>query len=261
MILALVSKKGGVGKTTTAVNLAAALVAQGSRVLLMDLDSQASASLSLGLTHGDLAPSAADVMFYDTPIDEAIRSTSTERLDLISASVDLQSAERHLSALRHPQRWLERLLEPIEVDYDYIVLDCPPSLSLLAANALAACHGFLIPVVPQYLAVAGVDSLIRFAERLRVQEGHRRRSRFLGLVPTMVDYRNRLTRTMLRRLRSSYDGSVFRTEIRVNVRLAEAPALGQTIFQYDSGATGAQAYRRLARETVRRAAEMVASRG
>lgn len=258
MILALLSKKGGVGKTTTAVNLAAALAAQGSRVLLIDLDSQASASLSLGLTPGDLAPSTADVMFYETSIEEAIRPTSTERLSLISASVDLQAAERHLSALRRPERWLRRLLEPIEIDYDFIVLDAPPSLSLLAVNALAACHGFLIPVVPQYLAVAGIDSLTGFAERLRTQEGQRRRSCLMGLVPTMVDYRNQLTRTTLRRLRSSYDGAVFRTEIRVNVRLAEAPGLGKTIFQHDPGATGAQAYRRLARETVRRAAEMVA---
>lgn len=258
MILTLVSKKGGVGKTTTAVNLAAALAGQGSRILLLDLDSQASASLSLGLTHAELVPSTADVMFFDTPVADAIRSTSTESLDLIPASVDLLSAERELSALRRPQRWLRRLLEPIEVDYDHIVIDCPPSMSLLPANALAACHAYLIPVVPQYLAVEGVDALIRFAERLQAQEGNRRRSRLMGLLPTMVDYRNRLTVTTLRRLRSHYGSDVFRTEIRVNVRLAEAPGLGQTIFQYDPGATGAQAYRRLARETVQRAADMVA---
>lgn len=259
MILTLVSKKGGVGKTTTTVNLAAALALQGSRVLLIDLDSQASASLSLGLTHAELIPSAADVMFYDTPLEEAIRSTSTENLDLIPASVDLLSAERELSALRRPERWLRRLLEPIEVAYDYILIDCPPSVSLLPANALAACHAYLIPVVPQYLAIAGVDGLVRFAERLQVQQGTRRRSRLMGLLPTLVDYRNRLTRTTLRRLRSHYGTAVFRTEIRVNVRLAEAPGMGQTIFQYDSGATGAQAYRRLAREMVQRAADMAAA--
>ena len=253
MILAVVSKKGGVGKTTTAVNLAAALADRGHRVLLVDLDSQASASLSLGVPRSDLGPSVADALLSDVPMIDVIRSTRTPGLDLVTASVDLLSAETELGVFRHSGRQLRRALEPLERGYDYILLDSPPSVSLLPTNALTACHAFLMPVVPQFLAVTGVQSLLRYAERLQHREADPRRTHLLGLVLTMVDYRTRATRLHVERLRRHYGAQVCGIEIRINVRLAEAPESGQTIFDYDPTATGAEAYRLLAEEVEMRA--------
>jgi chromosome partitioning protein len=252
MIVAVVSKKGGVGKTTTAVNLAAALAEQGRRVLLLDLDSQASASLSLGVGRADLAPSTADVLRGRLPLVEALRTTSIPGLDLVTASVDLVSIERDLAAYPRPAGRLKLALDPVERAYDHILLDCPPSVSLLPTNALAACHAYLIPVVPQYLAIAGVESLLRYAARLQRGQGDRSRTRPLGLVLTMVDYRNRATRDNVERLRREFGSRVCGIEVRINVRLAEAPESGQTIFQYDPNATGAAAYRLLAEEVALR---------
>ena len=160
VITAVVSKKGGVGKTTTAVNLAAALADGGHRVLLVDLDSQASASLSLGVERGALAPSAADVLLWGTPVRQAIRPTGVAGLDLLTASSDLGSVDLELGPLRERELKLRRALEPVRDDYDFVFLDCAPSQSLLAVNALVAADAFLVPVAPQFLAVAGVDSLL-----------------------------------------------------------------------------------------------------
>lgn len=253
MITALISRKGGVGKTTTAVNLSAALAAQGLRVLLVDLDCQASASLSLGVDRSKLAPSAADVLFAGLPASQAVRGTAVPGLDLITASVDLVKAESELSAFRGKETRLKSLLEPIVKDYDYIFLDCPSSLSLLPINALTAADAFLVPVVPQFLAVTGVRNLVSAAER--VAWDHGTRLRFLGLLLTMVDYRVKSSRRTVDEIRGEYGSDVFAIEIRINTRLAEAPAAGQTIFQYDSKATGAKAYQLLAGELLLRREE------
>jgi chromosome partitioning protein len=246
MMTALISRKGGVGKTTTAVNLAAALAAQGFRVLLVDLDSQASASLSLGIERSRLAPSSADVLLGGTPAGKAVRTTAVPRLDLLTASVDLAQVDAELGKVRGREGRLRAALAPVATHYDFIFLDCASSLSLLAVNAVVAADHFIVPTVPQFLAVAGVENLIAAALRLAWDAG--RRVRALGVLLTMVDYRTRAMRAHVDRIRAEHGALAFAIEIRVNTRLAEAPGEGQTIFQYDPRATGAAAYKLLAEE-------------
>lgn len=246
MITAMISKKGGVGKTTTTVNLAGALARTGQRVLLVDLDSQASASRSLGVPRSKLAPSIADVLFWGTPTREAVRSTEVENLDLITASADLVSADIDLGQSRQRETRLRSALDPLRDSYDAILLDCSPSLSLLPINALTAADAFIAPVVPHFLAIEGVESLLKAAQRVRAY--FNRDLECLGILMTMVDYRTNETRANVERIRQQYGRMVFGVEIRINTRLAEAPGRGKTIFDYDPEATGAAAHSLLAVE-------------
>lgn len=250
MIIALISRKGGVGKTTTAVNLSAALARTGKRVLLIDLDSQAAASLSLGLDRAALAPSVADVLARRLPAEQAVRRTAIDGLDLITASVDLMHADAELGSSRGREGRLRAALTPIAGAYDFIFLDCPPSMSLLPVNAVVASDAFLVPVVPQFLAASGIQNLVATAQRVAWDAGVRTRP--LGVLLTMVDYRTRATRETIDLIRGELASLVFAIEIRVNTRLAEAPRAGQTIFQFDPAATGAAAYQLLADELLLR---------
>ena len=250
MIIALISRKGGVGKTTTAVNLSAALARSGKRVLLIDLDSQASASLSLGVDRGALAPSVADVLAGSVAVEQTVRETAIAGLHLITASVDLVHADAELARSRGREGRLRAALAPIAGAYDFIFLDCPPSLSLLPVNAVVASDAFLTPVVPQFLAASGIPNLLAAAQRVAWDAGGRTRP--LGVLLTMVDYRTRATRETIDLIRGELGSLVFAIEIRVNTRLAEAPRAGQTIFQFDPSATGATAYQLLAEELLLR---------
>jgi chromosome partitioning protein len=251
MITALISRKGGVGKTTTAVNLSAALADQGLRVLLVDLDSQASASLSLGVDRSSLAPSSADVLLNGLSAAQAVRETSIPGLHLITASVDLIRAESELGIFRGKEVRLKGALADLARGYDFVFLDCPSSLSLLPSNAIVAADAFIVPVVPQFLAVTGLRNLIAAAERIGWDHGTRVRP--LGILLTVVDYRIKSTRRTVDELRTEHGSLIFAIEIRINTRLAEAPAAGQTIFQYDRHAKGAEAYKLLAGEFLLRA--------
>lgn len=250
MIIAFLSRKGGVGKTTSCVSLASAFARHGHRILLVDLDSQASASLSAGLRRDQLMPSAADVLLGDLPAGQAIRPSTIPGLDIIPATADLINADHELGSLRRKEHRLATRLEPLRNLYDIIFVDCPPSLSLLPMNALVACDHYIVPVVPQFLAAEGVANLLAAARRLGVRTG--RRPRLLGLLMTMVDYRARVTRQQIDQLRELYGKDVFAVEIRVNIRLAEAPSFGQSIFDYAPASSGAQAYELLAEEIMLR---------
>jgi len=246
MIVAIVGRKGGIGKTTLAVNLGAALAALGKRVLLVDLDAQASASRSLGVARADLAPSIADVLTRNVPAASALRHTAVTGLDLMTASTDLAGIDVILAGMGHKEGRLRALLTPLAASYDLVLLDCPPSQSLLTINALVAADRIVIPVVPQFLAVESVHSLLAQVERLR--ETADTRVQPLGLVLSLVDYRLKLTRELVDALRRQYGSLVFGIEVRTNVRLAEAPAYGKTIFEHDPKASGAEIFRLLAEE-------------
>jgi chromosome partitioning protein len=246
MIISLVNNKGGVAKTTTAVNLAAALAAQKKKILLVDLDSQGSASLSLGITRANLSPSLADALLDDKPIEKSVRETQVKNLSLITGSMQLANADLALSDAWGRELKLKRALEPLRKEFDYILIDCPPSLSLLPVMALVAADQFIVPVTPHYLALEGLVNLTTAVEKLRKGMGDVAEMR--GLVLTMVDRRARVTEEIINLIREHYKEKVFKTEVRVNVRLTEAPSFGQTIFEYDARSPGAQAYSALAKE-------------
>lgn len=250
MIVAIVGRKGGIGKTTTAVHLAGAFALAGRRVLLVDLDAQASASRSLGIAREALAPSIHDVLFRDLPIDAAVRATASPGLDLVTASADLVHADLDLAGHRNREERLASVLAPVAARYDWVLLDTPPALSTLTASALVAADGFVVPATAQPLALDGIEVALEFAERLRRRFGRPRR--FLGILLTMVDRRNRATFTHVAELRLRYGLEVFDAEIPINVRLAEAPAAGGTVFQTAPKATGAHAYRLAAVELAER---------
>ncbi len=249
MILALVNNKGGVAKTTTAVNLAAGMAIRGYRVLLCDLDSQGSASLSIGISRSDIEPSAANVILAGEPIRGAIRETHIEGVELLAGSIGLVNADVLLPGMPDGEKRLSNALRSVHKRYDFMLLDCPPSLGMTTINALVAADKFLVPVTPDYLAFEGLLNLTAAVERMR---NIRTVAGLAGLILTRVDYRTRAARDTVDLLRKHYEGQVLKTEIRINVRLAEAPSHGQTIFEYDERSSGAQSYKRLTAEIVRR---------
>jgi chromosome partitioning protein len=248
--VALVNNKGGVGKTTSAVNLAAGIVAGKRRVLLVDLDAQGSASLSLGLTRGDLTPGTAEVILDGLPIRDAIRPLSVKGLDILPGSMTLASADLALSVVRGREVVLKNSLTPILGDYDFAVLDCPPSLGLLTVNALTVADFFIVPLTPDYLALEGLVNFMDAVEKIR--SGIGKAAAPLGILLTLADYRLNVTDEIGRMIRGYYGRLVFKTEIRGNVRLKEAPSFGKSIFDYDKGSAGAERYRQLTKEVLQR---------
>ena len=246
----VINNKGGVGKTTTTVNVAAGLARRGRRVLVVDLDSQGSASLCFGVDHDDLAPSSAEVLYGDLPIEEAIRPTKRENVDLITGSLELANADVRLKQRKGGQHRLAEVLSTVEDDYQTILIDCAPSTSILSVCSLIAADAFIIPVTPSYLSLEGVVSLGKVVRRVR--RGIGEAAPILGLVLTKVDHDVGEVPDSIEKLRSHYGGKVFDTEIRRDPKLDEAQSRNLDIFRYAPDSRGAEDYRQLLDEIERR---------
>lgn len=250
-VLALANQKGGVGKTTTAVNLGAYLAAAGKRVLLVDLDPQANATSSLGIDRKNLPACTYDVLLGGLPTEEAIVVTKQVRLDLVPSAPALAGAEVELVSLMAREQRLGRTLESILDRYDYVFVDCPPSLGLLTVNALtAARHGVLIPVQCEYLALEGLGQLLRTVYMVR--DNLNPALAIAGVVLTMFDARTNLSRQVVDEVRRFFPAYVFRTIVPRSIRLGEAPSYGETILHYAPDTPGALAYQALAAEFMER---------
>jgi chromosome partitioning protein len=250
IILAVVNNKGGVAKSTTAVNVAARL-AERDRVLLIDLDSQASASLGLAIPRVDLSPSVADVIFGGQQLRAVVRQTAVPRLDLVTGTTDLANADLILADMKGRESRLKNALHGVRDDYAFTVIDCPPSLSLLSINALVAADFFVVPVNPHYLALEGLVGLLSAVDRIR--SGIGQVADLLGILFTMVDGRPKAAAEIRDMVRGHYGKAVFKAEIPLTTKIAEAPSFGLTIHDYAPGSKGAEAYRAAADEIRRRA--------
>ncbi len=249
-VLAIANQKGGVGKTTTAINLGAALAAMERRVLLVDCDPQGNASKGLGVEAEP--PHLYHVLTGAAGMAEAVRACGFPHLEIVPAGRDLVGIEVEFVGLENWQRRLAVALSECRDEYDLILLDCPPSLGHLTVSALTAADGVLVPLQCEYFALEGVGALISTVRR--IQEGSNPRLSIFGILLTMYDERTRLSKDVVREIRKHFSGKVYDTVVPRNVRLAETPSHGMPILQYDIKSRGARAYLALAREFLRRVA-------
>lgn len=248
-ILSIANQKGGVGKTTTAVNLATALSAIGKKVMLVDLDPQGNASTGLGIKRAGLRTSTYDILFGDATVEETVTPTKVPGLWVLPSSVHLSGAEIELVSV--PQRE-HRLKETLKAPtgFDYVIIDCPPSLSLLTLNAFVASDGIIVPLQCEFYALEGLSHLVKTIER--VQQSLNPTLDIHGVVLTMFDRRNKLSAQVEQDVRGYFGSTVYKTVIPRNVRLSEAPSYGLPAIVYDMKCAGARAYIKLAKEILKK---------
>lgn len=249
-VISVVNQKGGVGKTTTAVNLAAYLGKSSQKTLLIDADPQGNATSGFGIAKKEQNKTTYDVMVNSLPITKAIIETEYRNLSICPANIDLTGAEVELISLPEREKILSVALQEVRDTYDYVIIDCPPSLGQMTVNALTASDYILIPVQAEYYALEGLEQLLETYSR--VKNSSNPSLKFLGIVITMFDARTQLAHQVEEEVRSLFPEQVFQTIIPRNVRLSEAPSHGQPIMVYDKRSRGAKAYKALTKEIMRK---------
>lgn len=245
-IIAICNQKGGTGKTTTAINLAAAIAMAGKRVLLVDIDPQANATSGFGIEKSKVSKSTYDILVEEMSSREILMSNSEGKMSILPSNAHLAGAEIELVAVLRREYRLKKALESVANDFDYIFIDCPPSLGLLTINALTCAHSVLIPVQCEYYALEGLTQL--FNTITLVKDNLNSSLTIEGVLMTMADYRTNLTQEVITEVRSYFKEKVYKTVIPRNIRLSEAPSHGKTIFLYDKDSIGAKKYLELACE-------------
>jgi chromosome partitioning protein len=248
-IIAIVNQKGGVGKTTTAVNLATALALLGRKVLLVDIDPQGNASSGLGFDQQKITPSVYHLLLGQKKIQEVVLETPVRNLNLIGANIDLIGVEVELIHQREKEKILKKVLGEIKNKYHYIIIDCPPSLGMLTINSLCAATGVIIPVQCEYYALEGISQLLKTINL--IQANLNPALIIEGLLLTMYDTRTNLSTQVAEEIREYFGGQVYQTYIPRNVRISESPSFGQPVIIYDRKSSGAQAYLSFTREVIK----------
>lgn len=248
-IIAITNQKGGVGKTTTAINLSAALAERRKKVLLIDIDPQGNATSGLGVDKNSLENSIYDLLIGECSLKECTLDTSVKRLKIIPSNIDLSGAEIEIVEMKDKEFLLKKRTDKIRNNYDYIIIDCPPSLSMLTINAMTAADSILVPIQCEYYALEGLSQLIQTTDLIRERLNS---SLYIdGIVFTMFDARTNLSNQVVETVKTNLKQNIYKTTIPRNVRLAEAPSYGQPVTTYDTRSSGAQAYRSLAKEVIK----------
>jgi chromosome partitioning protein len=250
-IIAIANQKGGVAKTTTAINLSASLAAMKRKVLLIDLDPQGNATMGVGVDKYELESSVYDLLMGDMSFEQVCQHSDTSDLDVLPANIDLSAAEVHLLEKDEREHRLAIALKDAKDNYDYVFIDCPPSLNMLTVNALVAADSVLIPMQCEYYALEGLSALVETITQ--IQQNVNPKLEIEGILRTMFDPRNRLSLDVTNQLHKYFPDKVYRTAVPRNVRLAEAPSHGMPVMYYDKGSNGARAYFALAGEMTRKA--------
>ncbi len=244
--IAIANQKGGVGKTTTAINLSASLASNDLKILLIDSDPQGNATTGLGVDKSVERPTIYEVLFSDVPVSTTILKTDFEGLDIVPANRNLVAANLELVDLPNRETRLKAKLDEVRGNYDYILIDCPPALDLLTLNALLAADSVLVPIQCEFFALEGISQLMDTVERIKESFSHN--LKIEGILLTMYDDRTNLTKQVADDLKEFFQDQVFKTVIPRSIRLAEAPSYGQPILQYDVRSKGSESYVKLAKE-------------